>query len=298
MRIYLAGGWLGNLAPFWEEVGMKVHLAGIKGHRHIIEPRIMEEAMKIYLAGERTVKNGKDVNWHGIYILESYYYARDKQWITNLLKTLDKKDDFMLDSGAFTFMSDSNNVVDWDEYTENYAEYINKHDIELFVEMDIDFAVGLNKVEKLRNKLEGLTGKKPIPVWHRNRGKQYYLDMCKEYDYIALGGMVTGELTKDDIRYFPWFINEAHKQGTKIHALGFTGLKNLKRYNFDSVDSTAWLYGNRGGFLYHFNGTELTKIDKSKGTMLKSREVALHNFNEWVKFAKYMERYHTGRRIN
>ena len=79
--------------------------------------------------------------------------------------------DFILDSGAFTFMNgkEAKNIV-WDEYVELYAKTINDYNIEKFIELDIDSVVGLNEVERLRKKLERLTQKQPIVVWHKSRG--------------------------------------------------------------------------------------------------------------------------------
>ena len=54
------------------------------------------------------------------------------------------------------------NNVDWDEYIESYAEFINNHNIKLFMELDIDSVVGIKEVERLRNKLERLTNKQCI----------------------------------------------------------------------------------------------------------------------------------------
>jgi hypothetical protein len=61
----------------------------------------------------------------------------------------------------------------------------------------------------------------------------------------------------------------------------------MKRYKFDSVDSTAWIYGNIGGYIYQFTGREIIQIHKPPNTRLKSKKVAIHNFKEWVKFQKY-----------
>lgn len=36
-------------------------------------------------------------------------------------------------------------AVNWDEYVEEYAEFIIKYDIKLFFELDIDAIVGLKK---------------------------------------------------------------------------------------------------------------------------------------------------------
>ena len=110
--------------------------------------------------------------------------------------------------------------------------------------------------------------------------------------YVSLGGIVTREFKASEYKYFPWFINTAHSKGAKIHGLGFTNLKGLKKYHFDSVDSTSWTSGNRFGSVYHFNGRTMIKTDrKPNERMANPRELAIHNFNEWVKFQKYAEKY-------
>lgn len=249
--------------------------------------------MHIYLAGEHPVKNGTKIqSWQGLNILESYYYLRKNTNFERLLHTIPIN--FILDSGAFTFMQGNHERVDISNYVNGYAEFINKHNIELFFELDIDSLVGLEKVEKIRDRLEELTGKKPIPVWHKNRGKQYFLDMCQEFKYVALGGLAIKEIKKTEYKFLPWFISTAHSYGCKIHGLGFTQLGLLNAFHFDSVDSTAWLYGNRGGYLYLFNPKATNLMEKitapaGKGR-LKSNESAMHNFKEWVKLSRWAEK--------
>ena len=145
----------------------------------------------------------------------------------------------------------------------------------------------------IRDRLERMTGKKPIPVWHKNRGKEYFVKMCEEYPYVAIGGIVTKEIPRKVYETaFPWFINTAHKHKAKIHGLGYTTVANLQKYRFDSVDSTAWLYGNRGGYICKFNPrTGLMEQMSKEGCRLKSREGAVNNFNEWVKFSRYAEKF-------
>lgn len=73
---------------------------------------------------------------------------------------------------------------------------------------------------------------------------------------------------------------------------GYTTVANLQKYRFDSVDSTAWLYGNRGGYICKFNPrTGLMEQMSKEGCRLKSREGAVNNFNEWVKFSRYAEKF-------
>ena len=161
----------------------------------------------------------------------------------------------------------------------------------MFFELDIDKIIGVDKVERLRDKLQSLTGRKPIPVWHETRSKTYWLDMCKEYPYVAIGGVADnkGLIKKKKEILFPWFIKTAHEAGAKIHGLGYTSIPQLKIYHFDSVDSKAWLHGNIGGWLYKFNPDTgiMEKYQKTKQGRMKSRMGAVHNFNEWVKFCQY-----------
>lgn len=248
--------------------------------------------MKVYLAGEHPIKNGTgalEFN-NAPYILESFFYLRDNKWFPLLIERLK---DFLLDSGAFTFMSNSKMSSDWDRYLHEYAEYINKYDIKHFFELDVDAILSIKEVERMRTKLEVLTGKKCIPVWHKSRGKQYWQDMCSEYDYVAIGGMVSGGPEDLNVqtqhKYFPWFLREARARGSKVHALGYSSMPGLKKYPFYSVDSTSWLAGNRGGFLYKFDGHTLRQVKLPDGKKLQSREAAKHNFSEWVKFAQYMD---------
>lgn len=158
-----------------------------------------------------------------------------------------------------------------------------KHDIKYFFELDIDAVVGLEEVEKLRKRLEAETGKKCIPVWHKSRGKEKFIEMCKEYDYVAIGGIVTKEIKPVEHKYFKWFIDTAHFYGCKIHGLGFTNLKGLYIYNFDSVDSTSWGSGWRFGSMYHFTGRELKMVDTGKRRRREDISHQLldqHNFYE------------------
>lgn len=225
---------------------------------------------------------------HRPYILESFYYAdADTE---RLIPTFG---DFLLDSGAFTFMQNSKSHVNWDEYIERYADFINRNRIEKFFELDIDSIVGYDKVLEYRKRLEKLTGKQCIPVWHNSRGKDEYIRHCREYSYVAIGGLVAfgkSEYAPKYWKFFPWFIDTAHKNKAKVHALGFTSLTGLQQYHFDSVDSTAWTGGNRFGFVYHFNGRTVEKIDCPKGKRLRdSRQIALINYSEWIKFQIYAE---------
>jgi hypothetical protein len=68
----------------------------------------IENKMKLYLAGEHTVKNGTTASWDGLKILESYVYAKDNKQFNQLIKG---SVDLLLDSGAFTYMTGNGGKV-------------------------------------------------------------------------------------------------------------------------------------------------------------------------------------------
>ena len=251
--------------------------------------------MRLYLAGvipfneKKNIGGGFDkaIKSYRPFILESFFYADE-----DTERLLPLFGDFMLDSGAFTFMQDNKNHCNWDEYIERYAAFIVRNNVQKFFELDIDSVVGYPKVKEYRRKLENLTGKQCIPVWHKSRGIEEWKKMADEYSYIAIGGIVSKEIKPEQYKAFPTMISEAHKRKAKVHGLGFTNLTLLPKIHFDSVDSTAWTTGNRFGFIYKFNGKTMIKKDCPKGKRLGDpRKVALINYTEWIKYQKYAEIY-------
>ena len=220
-------------------------------------------------------------------ILQSFYYC-DK--FTEQV-IIPNARDFMLDSGAFTFMQGKNiERVNWDEYIERYADFVNRNKVKKFFELDIDNVVGYEKVKHYRILLERMTGQQCIPVWHSSRGKEEWLKLCDEYEYVAIGGIVSKEVKPGQYPIFTKLIAEAHKREAKVHGLGFTSVSEIKKYHFDSVDSSSWSAGNRFGMLYKFTGKDIIKLKKKDGTRIADHQkLALHNFNGWVKFSRYAE---------
>ena len=308
MRMFLAGGITGNLNPFWRclsqklktgqefkiagEEAMRIFLAGGES-RHWIHDTLLnksQEDMQIYIAGTWPYRNLGDydptVFKYKPFILESFYYVDE-----DTERLLPYFGDFLLDSGAFTFMQGNHNgKIQWEEYVDSYSDFILRNKVEKFFELDIDSVVGYESVLKLRKRLEKKTGRECIPVWHKSRGIEEFKKDADRYSYIAIGGIVSKEITKDQYKAFPSMIKEAHKRKCKIHGLGFTSLEWLSKCHFDSVDSTAWTTGNRFGYIYKFNGETMEKIDVPDGQRIsKPRETALINFTEWIKFQKYAE---------
>lgn len=241
--------------------------------------------MKLFLASMENTKQYPDIARQAPYILESFVYF--EPWMVELISSAKE---FLLDSGAFTFLSQQGGNVDFEKYLYKYITFINQFDIKHFFELDVDSVVGLKEVERYRGILERETGKRCIPVWHRSRGKQYYIDLTKEYQRIAIGGIAIKDINRREWKYFPWFLDTAHKNGCKVHGLGFTAIKELSLYPFDSVDSSSWKSGGRFGSIYEFRHDTLKLTSHPNRRVKDYNEADKHNLREWIKFQNYLDK--------
>jgi hypothetical protein len=251
--------------------------------------------MKIYLAALECKLDNTQImkqiysNPGTISVLGSFFgimHRNPKKYIT----LLPYFKDFMLDSGAFSFMNSKSNVINWDEYIEDYASYIKSNRIEKFFELDIDSLVGYEKVKEYRYKLERKINRQCIPVWHRSRGYEEYLRLCEGYSYVSIGGIAIKNIRRDEYKYFTHLIREAHRRNCKIHALGFTNMEGIREYHFDSVDSSSWNSGGRYGSVYKFLKGKMKLIKRKADTRISDiAGLDSFNFGEWVKLQRYAE---------
>ena len=223
------------------------------------------------------------------YVLESFYYI--SKWQHRLIHECDL---FLLDSGAFTFMNKKNSKErpDFDQYLESYIDFINQHDVRYFFELDIDSVVGYEKVKQLRKRLEEGTHKKCIPVWHKSRGLDEWIKLCEEYDYVAIGGIVTREITKKDTPILKKLVHIAKTKGTKVHGLGFTGADCMD-IGFYSIDSTGWIASVKFGGVGFFDGKNITNVSKPEGKVCKTWRIrAEQSLSEWLKYQTYLDNFY------
>ncbi len=121
--------------------------------------------------------------------LMSFYSVRGNMKSYRIVK--DHSQEVLIDSGAHSFQKGKK--VDWQRYTEQYAEFIAKEDSPKmlgYFEMDVDNILVYDEVLRLRKILESASDK-IIPVWHKNRGIADYQQMCKDYagKIIAITGL-------------------------------------------------------------------------------------------------------------
>ena len=256
---------------------------------------VYSEEMKIYLAGVESKLHNKQItgqvysNPGEILVLGSFFgiSQRNQKMYSSLLPCFK---DFMLDSGAYSFMNSQSCERNWESYLEKYAAYVKEHKVEKYFELDIDSIVGYDKVKEYRAIIERMVNRPCIPVWHRSRGYDEFLRLCDEYSYVAVGGIAIRHIRRTEYQYFTQLIKEAHRRNCKIHALGFTNLSELRKYHFDSVDSSTWTCGGRYGSIYKFSNGRMRAITRNDNMRVSDiRGIDGFNFVEWVKFQKYSE---------
>lgn len=244
--------------------------------------------MKLCLAGLNAIREGTYALLNDVpFILESFYYIQDYQ-----IPLIHSAELFLLDSGAFTFMSNSKKAVDWDAYIDRYAAFVVEHDVKHYFELDIDAVVGYERVKEMRRKLESKTCRPCIPVWHKGRGVEEFKRLARDYDYIAIGGIVSKEFERDEYPLFKKLCAYANQQGTKVHGLGFTPA-DVTEYGFYSCDSTSWNAISRFGTLYKFTGDRVVNMTPQGKRVVKSKYVQgeVHNIREWIKYQNYLRRF-------
>lgn len=252
--------------------------------------------MRIYLAGTETASPLlKEIKPR--YVLATFYSLRtqskSRQKIINYINSDEHCKGFLLDSGAFTFFSAGTRKTEneWLRYADEFAEFITANNIKKYFELDIDVLTGIEFVEKIRSRIESRTGVQSIPVWHIERGWNYFKRMCDEYNYVALGGLVHNSNLRQIEKMMPYMVNYAHENNTEIHGLGYTALEKALRFGFDSVDSTSWLSGGRFGQIYKIKGCTLVgKTEKLAGMKLDGKAANRYNMNMWARYAEMLDR--------
>lgn len=250
--------------------------------------------MRIFLASTNLGMRNKEregmfEDKRSLYVLCTFFEG--EKACLKALNGCGNTENFLLDSGAFSFMSGANcTKASLEEYMDKYIQFINENDIKYFFELDVDTIFGIEYVESLRGRLEKRTGKKCIPVWHKSRGTEYWKWMCANYPYVAIGGLVF-HVKKQEYDAIRRMVDYAYNLGVKVHGLGFTRTKELDNYKFYSVDSSSYTKSAAmGQQLHSFNGKEIVsrRIEKGNKKVLLSKLIR-HNYDEWRKYQRYMD---------
>ena len=253
--------------------------------------------MKIFLSslenasgnsGEKAVaytiiECGIKMKWN----LMSFFYIKNRLKLAEFIR--DNSEEVMVDSGAHSFQKGKK--VDWDAYTEQYAQFIKKFDrpnVIGYFEMDVDNVLGYKKVLELRKKLEKVSDK-IIPVWHKSRGIQDFYDMCKKYSgkIVAITGFKNEDITDEQ---YLMFLKVARSYGCKVHCLGMTRKAILDRVPFDYTDSSSWsadgIFGKIGQRKVTKEFSKTNRSDIWVANYVLGKEMQQYYYKKWRKVCK------------
>ena len=238
-----------------------------------------------------------EVLYKSRYILVTYFYGRKaikNPRFEKALKYYNDHDRLILDSGAFSYMNGQDATEkEMDEYCNAYADFVIKYNIKRYVELDIDALFGYKKTLEYRHYLEKRTGRQSIPIFHRSRGKQAFMDMCNDYEYAGLGGIAIKTIKKSEYQYFKQLNRYAKFHNCKLHAMGFTPSRNINDYGWFSADSSSWNSGGRFGTIYQFKHDHIIQIRKPEGHRINRAyraKLSQRNWLEWCKYQHYVDR--------
>jgi len=164
----------------------------------------------------------------------------------------DKKVELFLDSGAFSAWTQNIKIN-----VDDYISFIKEHEDVIDVYANLDVIDSPKKTWENQMIMER-AGLNPLPVYHTPfespKWLQRYLN--QGYDYIALGGMAGGIISKKqiikqlDFVFSNLLCNEKGIPLVKVHGFGLTALDIMLRYPWYSVDSTSWVITGRMGSVY------------------------------------------------
>lgn len=200
--------------------------------------------------------------------LYSYAYdiTSDNEPKPHVIETAAWGVELFSDSGAYTMHTKGKPVS-----IEKYAEYIWKHGKLYSTVANIDAIGGgddgAQRTWDNQKALEKL-GVRPVPVFHcREPFKWLDRYLSEGYDRLALGGMVpeSTPFLREWLDYV-WGKHLTDADGRarlKVHGFGLTTIDLMRRYPWDSVDSSSWvLAGSFGGILLR-NGDSLINVTMS-----------------------------------
>lgn len=207
--------------------------------------------MKIYLAGTSVSTPEKEKHLQLLFSdsnkLHSYFHCVDgfeKKWFKMNIKN---KVNLFLDSGAFSAKTQGTeiNIQDYISFIKENEEFI-----DVYANLDV---IGNAKDTYKNQRIMEKAGLKPIPVFHYGENiKWLERYLSKNYDYIALGGMVktTGLTSWLDNIWNNYLTDEKGFPKCKVHGFGLTNILMMYRYPWYSVDSTSWVVTGRLGAIY------------------------------------------------
>jgi hypothetical protein len=189
-------------------------------------------------------------------ILVSYYYYK-KRDLAEVAGWTDRPFRFFADSGAysaFTLRGSSGPIK-----VADYAAWLTQWRPLLSVMANLDVIGDPKGTARNQLALEG-RGFPVVPVWHGSSPWSELEALCRDYDYVAVGG--TASLhgrSKQMLEFSAKAALIARDHGAVLHGFGRSGTE-LAQIPFYSVDASSWMRGAQFGHLQLFDGGKIRAV--------------------------------------
>lgn len=223
-----------------------------------------------------------------------------KEW----LKLDDRK--FFVDSGAFS-VHNSGASIDINKYMDFLKKYHPR--LTLYASLDV---IGDWKASAQNDFVMRENGLNPLATFHSGSPLHELDRMCREFDYIALGGLVPLALRRNVMVEWLdkcWDVIKNHWP-VKVHGYGVTSQFLLERYPFYSVDSSSSIMTCAMGRVMRFKNGKMSNyktsykphphlefVDIKTPDIKKHLERKLQNSKEQLKLAKHVTELWSARGI-
>lgn len=183
-------------------------------------------------------------------ILGSFWYWKEAN-LDALIASYPYEVEFFADSGAFSAWSQGKKV-DIGEYAEWLQRW--KHRITAYANLDVKRDMAQSR--KNQAYLEG-RGLSPIPVYHGGEPWEFLEELCRGYDYVAIGGSAGEKIQRDRALQIWWaakIFSIAQAHGTRLHGFGMLRWHLIQRFDWYSLDATTWTNGTKYAGIQLFDG--------------------------------------------
>jgi hypothetical protein len=137
-------------------------------------------------------------------------------------------------------------IEGFDWLWDTYVTIARRFESDLWGYIELDQGGPENK-RRMRRRLEKL-GLRPMPVYHPiNDGWDYFDELAREYDRIAVGNVVHANLNQRRHLCATLWERRRRYPHLWIHLLGFTLNEVVTVYPTSSCDSSSWVYAIRYG---------------------------------------------------
>jgi hypothetical protein len=172
------------------------------------------------------------------------------------LKKMDRNSyRLIVDSGAFS-AHNSGEEVKLDDYCA-FIKFLQDQPINLeaYVQLDVIF----NELETLKNYRTMLErGFEPAPVFTRGSDEKYFQELCKQGEYVFVGGVQRG---LNNRAFAKWVLENSSQY--KVHLLAFIKPDFINHYKPYSVDSSSWSNTSRFGMISYYDKGRINAVSKA-----------------------------------